>query len=280
VKVRRMWWGPAEVAIPFVELAILLISSSSGIVTEQPTSGVLTSPNYPELYSGPIELDQYIEVPEGNTIWIRFTDLQCDNHTGGQFFDREEIVRITKRDGEFDESLNEMVNLMNWHSEFLSTTNKVEVRFRRSEGRRAASWRLEWGMVRPEENRKRSGVFTSLHFPEPYTTGFQSHKILIPHGTRVRFHFTSFNLQHYNHWVKIAQGSVGNLTPKLSGTSVPKDVITKPWSSGHSTLYVEFFVPSSGVYEGGWRLEWSEIGEDEEVEENEWNEADSDEDEG
>ena len=135
-------------------------------------------------------------------------------------------------------------------------------------------------MVRPEESRKRSGVFTSLHFPELYTTGF-THKILIAQGTRVRFHFTSFNLQDDRHWVKIAQGSVGNLTPKLSGTRVPKDVTTKPWSSAYSTLYVEFFAPSifPPVTEGGWRLEWNEIGEDEEIEENAYNEGQEEEEE-
>jgi len=274
-----MWWGPAEAAIPFVELAILLISSSSGTVTEQPTSGVLTSPNYPELYPDPIELVQTIEVPVGNTIWIRFTDLQTDNHTGGQHFDRENIVQLSNP--------RQPVHLMNWHSEFLSDTNKVEVQFRRIEGLRAACWRLEWGMVRPEENRKRSGILTSLHFPDPYPAGNHhfTHNIFINKDTRIRFHFTSFNLQSlgYDHWVKIAQGGVGeNLTPKLTGTSVPKDVITKPYK--YVQAYVEFMARTrefETVTEGGgWRLEWNEIGEDEEIEENEYNEGEEDEEEG
>ena len=123
--------------LKLMKLTILSQGSSSGTVTEQPTSGVLTSPNYPELYPDPIELVQTIEVPVGNTIWIRFTDLQTDNHTGGQHFDRENIVQLSNP--------RQPVHLMNWHSEFLSDTNKVEVQFQRIEGFRAACWRLEWG---------------------------------------------------------------------------------------------------------------------------------------
>ena len=38
-----------------------------------PTSGVLTSPNYPRSYSDNLQLTQTIRVPEGNIIVIQFT---------------------------------------------------------------------------------------------------------------------------------------------------------------------------------------------------------------
>merc|ERR1711971_1232523 len=41
-------------------------------------SRIFTSPNYPDRYLDNIKLVQKIQVPEGNTIWIRFTDFQCD----------------------------------------------------------------------------------------------------------------------------------------------------------------------------------------------------------
>merc|ERR1712192_342071 len=93
----RTMWGAAEVAIPIVEVAILLLmsSSSSSEEEQQPTSGVLTSPNYPDRYPDNSELVQKIQVLEGNTIWIRFTDFQCD------IYDK---VRITD-EGQFRTAL-------------------------------------------------------------------------------------------------------------------------------------------------------------------------------
>jgi len=257
-------WGSAEVVIPIVEVAILLLMSSSSLSSEgdqQPTSGVLTSPNYPERYPDNIELVQKIQVPEGNTIWIRFTDFQCD------FYDK---VRITD-EGKFCTALeslyssSEEVNLMNWHSEFLSKTNMVEVRFRTFEHGPETGWRLEWGMVRAEENRKRSGILTSLNFPEPYpATHHFTHEIKVEQGKLIKFHFTDFETEKDDAWVKIAQGSVGNQTPKLSGKSIPEDVTTKSCPVSHCTLYVEFLSRKIGGWldpppHSGWRLEWTEL---------------------
>merc|ERR1719376_485114 len=53
--------------------------SSAPPEEEQPTSGILTSPNYPERYPNHLRLVQKIQVPEGNTIWLRFTDFDCEH---------------------------------------------------------------------------------------------------------------------------------------------------------------------------------------------------------
>merc|ERR1712181_66465 len=60
--------------------------SSAPSEAEQPTSGVLTSPNYPERYPNGLNLVQKIQVPEGNPIWIRFTDF--DFYTDGSVTQR------------------------------------------------------------------------------------------------------------------------------------------------------------------------------------------------
>merc|ERR1719175_21163 len=49
-------------------------SSSPALERELPTSGHLTSPNYPGRYPNDYDSVQKIQVPEGNTIRIRFTD--------------------------------------------------------------------------------------------------------------------------------------------------------------------------------------------------------------
>merc|ERR1712192_151812 len=166
VSVRTMWGSAAEVVIPLLEVAILLLMSSSSLSEgdQQPTSGVLTSPNYPDRYLDNIELVQKIQVLEGNTIWIRFTDFQCD------FYDK---VRITD-EGQFRTALeslyssSEEVNLMNWRSEFLSKTNMVEIRFRTFEHGPETGWRLEWGMVGAEGNR--TPKLSGKSVPEDVTT--------------------------------------------------------------------------------------------------------------
>ena len=58
---------------------------------ELPTSGVLTSFNFPELYPVNIDQVQKIQVPEGNTVWIRFTDFDCERGC--------DTVTITDKDG-------------------------------------------------------------------------------------------------------------------------------------------------------------------------------------
>ena len=80
---------------------------------EQPTSGVLTSPNYPEDYPNNLDLVHEIQVPEGNTIWLRFTELTLE-----PFADK---IRVTDGDGT---SLGD-----NSMMQFVSRTNTVEVQF-------------------------------------------------------------------------------------------------------------------------------------------------------
>ena len=58
---------------------------------ELATSGVLTSPNFPERYLNDLDIVQKIQVPEGNTIWIRFTDFDCEREY--------DYVTITDNDG-------------------------------------------------------------------------------------------------------------------------------------------------------------------------------------
>ena len=105
---------------------------------EQPISGVLTSPNYPEDYPNNLDLVQRIQVPAGNTIWIRFSDFDCEPSM--------DYVIITDKDGtrlglfdEFNYSDDD------WRDEIVSNTNTVEILFRTDGSGTLNGWRLNWG---------------------------------------------------------------------------------------------------------------------------------------
>ena len=83
---------------------------------EQPTSGVLTSPNYPERYPNDLIQVEKIQVPEGNTIWLIFTDFECED---------VDIVSITDGDGtQLNSDSGEA-----WRKQIFSNTNTVEIVF-------------------------------------------------------------------------------------------------------------------------------------------------------
>ena len=104
----------------------------------QPASGVLTSPNYPEGYPNNLNQVQKIQVPEGNTILIRFTKFYCEPE--------HDTVTITDKDGTrlglFDGGENSDDD---WRKEIVSNTDTVEVLFHTDSMGYIEGWKLEWG---------------------------------------------------------------------------------------------------------------------------------------
>ena len=90
---------------------------------------MLTSPNYPEDYPNNLDLVHKIQVPEGNTIWLRFTELTLE-----PFADK---IRVTDGDGT---SLGDYFNGL-----LVSRTNTIEVQFHTDSSTTKRGWRLEWG---------------------------------------------------------------------------------------------------------------------------------------
>ena len=100
------------------------------------TSGHLTSPNYPDSYPNDYNSVQKIQVPEGNTIWIRFDDFECE--------EEYDTVTITDKDGTrlgffgFSDD--------DWRTkEMLSNTDTVEVQFHTDASGYRKGWKLNWG---------------------------------------------------------------------------------------------------------------------------------------
>ena len=120
---------------------------------ELPTSGVLTSPNFPCGYLNDLDIVRRIQVPEGNTIWIRFTDFQCEpRHSVSSATD---TVTVTDSDGTrlgyFDGGRRDRFDDDDdigddWrNNEILSKTETVEVLFHTDSVGYMEGWRLEWG---------------------------------------------------------------------------------------------------------------------------------------
>ena len=113
--------------------------SSPSSERELATSGVLTSLNFPEVYLNNFDQVQKIQVPEGNTIWIRFSDFDCE-----QEYD---TVTITDKDGTrlgfFDGGANSDDD---WRKKIVSKTDTVEVLFHTDGSGPAKGWRLDWGL--------------------------------------------------------------------------------------------------------------------------------------
>ena len=108
--------------------------------SELATSGVLTSLNFPERYFNGLHIIQKIQVPEGNTIRIRFTDFDCERE-----YDTVTITdgRDGSRLGLFDGMANSDDN---WRTkEIVSNTDMVEVLFHTDGSGSQMGWRLEWG---------------------------------------------------------------------------------------------------------------------------------------
>ena len=135
-----------EAEIERLALTILLLGSSRPVEEELPTSGVLTSPDYPERYDNDMDVVQWIEVPEGNTIWMQFShfDLELPYDT----------VTISDQDGSLlghfyddDRDGDDRIDYGDWTTKkMVSKTNKVKVRFVTDPtGNDFKGWRLTWG---------------------------------------------------------------------------------------------------------------------------------------
>ena len=125
--------------------SIPLQGSSPYSEREWATTGVLTSPNFPQEYINDLYQYRRIHVPEGNTIWIRFTDFDVD--IGGRF----DTVRVSDKDGTtlFYGAENSDDD---WRTKIVSNTNTVNVLFTTDGVGTDKGWRLNWGKGRRNKN--------------------------------------------------------------------------------------------------------------------------------
>merc|ERR1712130_1024790 len=234
--------------------------SSSPAEGEQPTSGVLTSPNYPEEYQNNLDVTQKIQVPEGNTIWMRFTG----------FFEIErdaDWVEVADKAGSI---LWDSMNDDFWEmrdGRFVSNTNTVEVFFHTDGSVTEKGWRLEWGMVGDEESIPKSGVSKSPNYPNSYPNDHDSTQTVeVSEGKTIHYAWTNFHTEGSRRasgipydYVEIVDEDGTSLMTKTAGyRGVTGDIdLPSPGTSNTNIMHVKFHA-GGDTTRAGWRLEWNE----------------------
>ena len=107
---------------------------------DQPTSGVMTSPNYPEKYPNDVHLTRTIVVPEGNIVTLLFTDFAVEK----EYSTPVDYVIVT--DGDDTRLAKFHGGSSDWKFEIVSHTETVIVTFVTDGSVNAKGWRLEWGL--------------------------------------------------------------------------------------------------------------------------------------
>ena len=121
-----------------------------GVLPEEPeslpTSGTLSSPNFPSKYPNNLHERKTIEVAKGNVINIHFTDFELESP------DQVDYVEVTDGDGtllghfgarHYGEKREEDEDEIQI-SDLTSVTETVHVLFHTDESVTQRGWRLEW----------------------------------------------------------------------------------------------------------------------------------------
>merc|ERR1712226_1545263 len=234
--------------------------SSSPAEEDQPTSGFLTSPNYPEEYQNNLSVRQKIEVPEGNTIWMRFTgDSEIERNS--------DAVEVANKDGRI---LWSSSNDDSWEKRdewFVSITNTVDVLFYTDGSVAYRGWRLEWGMFGDEEDIPKSGVLKSPNYPNSYPNDHDSTQTVeVEEGKIIFYVWTNFHTEGSRRasgipydYVEIVDEDGTSLMTKTAGyRGVTGDIdLPSPGTSNTNIMHVKFHTDGDTT-RAGWRLEWNE----------------------
>jgi len=238
-------------------------SSSPSLEVEQPTSGVLTSPNYPHEYPPGLDYVQKIQVPQGNKIWIRFTNFFCDSSVWVSLDDEfTKLGWFTPRRKRYDQPGMEHVET-DWRKRVVSNASSVDVRFHTTGHSHAISstergWRLTWGVV-ADKGVPKMGVLTSPNYPSPYPPNHDSTQtIQVAEGKVVRITFTGFRTERGYDYVQILDEDGTNLMSRSyrgreSGSRVPSVHLS------NSNIVHVIFHTNHVDQSDGWRLEWEEL---------------------
>jgi len=106
-----------------------------------PTSGVMTSPNFPADYPNDLHQRMTIQVAEGNVVNIHFTDYDVEH--------RVDYVQLSDADGT---NLGHFASKDDIKGNITSRTETVFVLFHTDSSVTKRGWSLEWSATEPSED--------------------------------------------------------------------------------------------------------------------------------
>jgi hypothetical protein len=248
---------------------------ASGVLPEEPeslpTSGVMSSPNFPANYRNDLHERKTIEVSKGNVVNIHFTDFDVESP------DQVDYLEITDGDGTLLGHFGAAHYLDNAPdsgsgpdrrgnmkgikiSNLTSVTETVHVLFHTDESVTRSGWRLEWSSSPSEGELPTNGVLTSPNYPGVYPNNVDSiQTIQVAEGKTIRVVFTSFNTERGYGEVQIVDKD-GTFLVDCSGYyeqrgSCRLNSLTSPIISNSNMVHVKFHTWTGWT---GWRLEWEE----------------------
>ena len=254
------------------------------------TSGVITSPGYPENYPSNIRTTNIIQVEEGHHIKITINSLDTTwpfllhgrNELGPHYGTKvmgSDNLQITDKDGnqcEAEEDHPQISLTPTWRLAgrggvgivIVCRADTAYLNFRiqssdLDESDAVFSWHLEWSQIRAVRTQGTSGVLTSPNWPRVYPNGYESTWVIqVEEGHRIKLDFTDFDTDP-NDFIQITDANGEALGyekgPLANGTRsglLSSFSIVYPLDTVHLK-----FTTDNDTRHSGWRLEWSQIGE-------------------
>merc|ERR1712226_1024549 len=184
------------------------------------------------------------------TIWIRFTDFDCEPEYDTVTITDKDGTRLGFFDGENDSD-------DNWQTkEMVSNMDTVEVHFETDGSTSRNGWKLNWGMV--GESIPKSGILTSPNYPSLYPSSHDSTQTIeVAEGKTIHLSWTRFDTEYSYDYVQIVDKDgipfrMQGHGPRIWGTSLPP-----PFTSNSNIVRIKFHTDGD-TRRTGWRLEWTE----------------------
>ena len=243
-------------------------SQVEGVEEAELTSGVITSPGYPENYLKKIRTTNTIQVEEGHHIKITINKLDIRG---------SDSLQITDKDGnqcEAEEDHPQIHLTPTWQLAgrggagivIVCRADTAFVNFKLSKYSLAqtGSWHLEWSQIRAVETEGSRGVLTSPNWPRIYPNDYESTWVIqVEKGQSIKLDFTDFDTDP-NDFIQITDANGEAMGygrgPLENGTAsglLFRFTIVYPLD----TLHLKFTTDNNRRH-SGWRLEWSQIESD------------------
>ena len=256
-------------------------SQEEEVEEAQLTSGVISSPGYPENYPSNIRTTNVIQVEEGHRIRITINKLDTLSSwlRAGYRVKKPDSIQITDKDGnqcEAEEDDPQIHLTPTWHlsgqggagivivcrADTAYLNFIIQSSYNSYLARTAVfSWHLEWSQIGAVETQGTSGVLTSPNWPRVYPNGYESTWVIqVEEGHRIKLDFTDFDTDP-NDFIQITDANGEALGyesgPLANGTRsglLSRFSIVYPLDTVHLK-----FTTDNGTRHSGWRLEWSQI---------------------